>query len=217
MNADIEVSPIKTIRNRVKEHHPMVLLTLLSIVQALALELLWSHVRDADYLFDMSWPALLTWIQIGTNFMGIIVIWVVYCGTAMRFRWVPGTSDSIYPFVVGLLEFVLIETLAPEYMGLWFICLALIFGLMTWVTHLTMRRARLDGENVEFFTEFEPATIHDFYPAYAIVFGFLVAGIYLEASGDRGILALIAIATALLVLVRQLFVAAGFWQMSVAE
>jgi hypothetical protein len=102
----------------------MVLLTLLSIVQALALELLWSHVRESVYLFDMSWTALLTWIQVGTTFLGIVVIWIAYASIAMRFRWVPSTSDSVYPFVVGLLEFILIETLAPEYMGWWFICLA---------------------------------------------------------------------------------------------
>jgi hypothetical protein len=195
----------------------MVLLTLLSIVQALALELLWSHVRESAYLFDMSWPALLTWMQIGTNFLGIIVIWVVYASTAMRFRWVPVTSDSIYPFVIGLLEFILIETLAPDYMGWWFICLAMIFALMTWVSHTKMRRARLDGENAEFFANLEPATIRDFYPAFAIVFGAIVAGIYLAISGDRGIFALIAVFSAVIVLVRQLIVAARFWEMSVTD
>jgi hypothetical protein len=195
----------------------MVLLTLLSIVQALALELLWSHVRESAYLFDMSWPALLTWMQIGTNFLGIIVIWVVYASTAMRFRWVPVTSDSIYPFVIGLLEFILIETLAPDYMGWWFICLAMIFALMTWVSQMTMRRARLDGENEEFFANLEPATVRDFYPAFAIVFGAIVAGIYLAISGDRGIFALIAVFSAVIVLVRQLIVAARFWEMSVTD
>jgi hypothetical protein len=62
----------------------MVLLTLLSIVQALALELLWSHVRESVYLFDMSWTALLTWIQVGTTFLGIVVIWIAYASIAMR-------------------------------------------------------------------------------------------------------------------------------------
>jgi hypothetical protein len=108
---------MKTIRDRAKEHLPMVLLTLLSIVQALALELLWSYVRESTYLFEMTWTALLTWIQVGTNFIGIVVIWIVYASTAMRFRWIPTTSDSVYPFFIGLLEFILIETLAPAYMG----------------------------------------------------------------------------------------------------
>ena len=195
----------------------MVLLTLLSIVQALALELLWSHVRESAYLFDMSLTALLAWIQISTTFMGIVVIWIVYASTAMRFRWVPTTSDSVYPFAIGLLEFILIETLAPDYMGWWFICLAMIFALMSWVSHMTMRRARLDGENDEFFVDLEPARAEDFYAAFSIIFAFILAGIYLADSGDRGFLALIAVSVAFVVLVRQLIVAARFWEMSVSE
>ncbi len=195
----------------------MVLLTLLSIVQALALELLWSYVRESAYLFDMALPALLTWIQIASTFMGIIVIWIVYASTAMRFRWVPTTSDSVYPFAIGLLEFILIEALAPDYMGWWFICLAMIFALMSWVSHMTMRRARLDGENDEFFVDLEPATAKDFYTAFIIVFGAIAAGIYLAISGDRGDFALIAVAAAFVILVRQMIVAARFWEMSVSE
>lgn len=195
----------------------MVLLTLLSIVQALALELLWSHVRESDYLLDMTWTALLTWIQIGTSLVGIIVIWVVYASTAMRFRWVPTTSDSVYPFIIGILEFILIETLAPEYMGWWFVCLAMIFGLMTWVSHMKMRRARLDGENDEFFAHVEPATARDFYPAFISIFGFVLAGIILAVSGDQGVFALVAVSAALAVLLRQLIIAARFWELSVSD
>ena len=195
----------------------MVLLTLLSIVQALALELLWSHVRASGYLFDMTWTALLTWIQIGTSLLGIVVIWVVYASTAMRFRWVPSTSDSVYPFIIGILEFILVETLTPGYMGWWIICLAIIFGLMTWVSHRTMRRARLDGENDEFFANLAPATARDFYPAFSIFSVFTLAGIYLAVSGDRGILALLAVLAAAAVLVRQLIIAARFWELSVSD
>ncbi len=205
------------IRDRTKEHLPMVLLTLLSIVQALALELLWSYVRESDYLFDMTWIALLSWIQIVTSFIGIVVIWVVYTSTAIRFRWVPTMSDSVYPFFIGILEFILVETLAPEYMGLWFVCLASIFGLMTWVSHMTMRRARLDGENAAFFANLEPATARDFYPAFIIIFVLILAGAYLGVSGDRGVVALVAVSVAFAGLVRQLIVAARFWEMSVSE
>ena len=195
----------------------MVLLTLLSIVQALALELLWTHIRESAYLFDMTWTAMLTWMQIGTSLLGIIVIWIVYASTAMRFRWVPTTSDSVYPFVIGILEFILVEMLAPAFMGWWFICLACIFGLMTWVSHTTMRRARLDDENDEFFASLAPATTRDFYPAFGIFMVFTLAGIYLAVSGDQGIFALAAVLTAAAVLMRQLIVAARFWEMSVSD
>ena len=208
---------MKTIRDRAKEHLPMVLLTLLSIVQALALELLWSHVREAAYLFEMTWTAMLTWIQIGTSFLGIVVIWLVYASTAMRFRWVPTTGDSVYPFVIGLLEFILVETLAPEYMGLWFGCLAIIFGLMTWISHRTMRRARHDGDNEEFFADLAPATARDFLPAFVIVFVLVLAGTYLAITGDRGIVALVAVLIAFAGLVRQLIFVARFAEISVSD
>ncbi len=208
---------MKIIRNRAKEQLPMVLLTLLSIVQALALELLWSHVRESAYLFEMTWTAMLTWIQIGTSFLGIVVIWLVYASTAMRFRWVPTTGDSVYPFIIGLLEFILIETLAPEYMGLWFVCMAMIFGLMTWINHTTMRRARLDGENDEYFASLMPATARDFIPAFVIVFVLVLAGTYLGVTGDRGMVALVAVLLAFAGLVRQLIIAARFAEMSVAD
>jgi hypothetical protein len=195
----------------------MVLLTLLSIVQALALELLWSQVRESAYLFEMTWAAMLTWIQIGTSFLGIVVIWLVYASTAMRFRWVPTTGDSVYPFVIGLLEFILVETLAPEYMGFWFVCLATIFGLMTWISHRTMRRARLDGDNEEFFDNREPATARDFVPAFVIVSVLVLAGTYLAVTGDRGMVALVAVLIAFAGLVRQLIFAARFAEMSVAD
>lgn len=208
---------MKAIRDRAKEQLPMVLLTLLSIVQALALELLWSHVRESAYLFEMTWPAMLTWIQIGTSFLGIVVIWLVYASTAMRFRWVPTTGDSVYPFIIGLLEFILIETLAPEYMGLWFVCMAMIFGLMTWISHRTMRRARLDGENDEYFANLAPATARDFMPAFVMVFVLVLAGTYLGVTGDRGMVALVAVLLAFAGLVRQLIIAARFAEMSVTD
>jgi len=165
----------------------------------------------------MTWTAMLTWIQIGTSFLGIVVIWLVYASTAMRFRWVPTTGDSVYPFIIGLLEFILIETLAPEYMGLWFGCLAMIFGLMTWISHRTMRRARLDGENDEYFANLAPATARDFMPAFVMVFVLVLAGTYLGVTGDRGMVALVAVLLAFAGLVRQLIIAARFAEMSVTD
>jgi len=195
----------------------MVLLTLLSIVQALALELLWSQVRESTYLFDLTWLALLTWIQVLTSFLGIVLIWIVYASTAMRFRWVPSTSDSVYPFIIGVCEFALVELHEPEYFGWWFICLALIFALMTWVSHGKMRRARQDGENDEFFAKMAPATYRDFYSSYVILVVLLLTGSYLTISGDRGLFALVAVITAAAFLLRQLVIAARFWDMSVSD
>ena len=43
-----------SMRDRAKDMFPVVLLTLLSIVQALALEFLWDHTRNRAELFEFS-------------------------------------------------------------------------------------------------------------------------------------------------------------------
>lgn len=208
---------MSAMRNRAKEHFPMVLLTLLSIVQALALELLWSHVRETDYLFEPSWGTVIPWIQIAATFLGLVLIWVVYASTAMRFRWVPVTSDSVYPFFIGVLEFMLVETLGPDKIGLWLILLAIIFGVMVRVSHRTMRRARSDGDNDVFFKNLEPATLRDFLPHIVVVSGMSLAGVILLISGDKGIFAMSALLATTGVLVWQFYSAALFWQRTVIE
>ncbi len=82
---------------------------------------------------------------------------------------------------------------------------------------MTMRRARLDDENAEFFADLEPATARDFYPAFIIVLAFVLVAIYLSVSGETGNFALLAVSAAFVVLIRQMIVAAKFWNMSVAE
>ena len=159
----------------------------------------------------------MSWIQIAATLLGILLIWVVYASNVMRFRWVPATSDSVYPFLVGLIEFTLIETLGPDEIGLWFIIMALVFALMIWVAHTTMRRARRDSDNAEYFNTVKPAELRDFYPGFGIVCGLALAGVYLLTSGDSGILAMLALVAANGLLGWQFYQAALFWESSVTE
>jgi len=208
---------VNTMRERAKEHFPTVLLTLLSIVQALALELLWSHLRETPYLFEPSWITTIAWMQILATFLGLILIWVVYANNVMCFRWVPVTSDSVYPFLIGLMEFMLIESLGPDEIGLWFIFLAVIFGMMIWVAHANMRRARQDPDNAAFFSKFAPAKFSDFYTPIAIVCVLVLTGIYLHISGNQGFFAILALLTTNVILIGQFYAAALFWKRNVTE
>lgn len=208
---------MNTMRDRAKEHFPTVLLTLLSIVQALALELLWSHLRETDYLFEPSWISVISWMQILATLLGLVLIWVVYANNVMRFRWVPVTSDSVYPFLIGLIEFMLIEALGPDEIGLWFIFMALIFGMMTWVAHAHMRRARQDIDNEAFFSSYKPAKLRDFYPAMTIVCAQALVGIYLFISGNQGLLAMFALLAVNGMLGWQFYTSALFWKRTVTE
>ncbi|MGI9205624.1 MAG: hypothetical protein ACR2Q3_16535 [Woeseiaceae bacterium] len=208
---------MQELRDRVRSNLPTVLLTLLSIVQALALEFLWTHVRESGPLFELSSLSALLWIQLFTTFLGLMLIWIVYASHVMRLRWVPTTTDSVYPFVIGLLEFILIEFLGPDELGQWMICNSVVFGSMVWISHRTMKRARLDNANRAFFQHLEPATIKDFLPVLTKISVGVLAGIYLIVTGDTGWPALLALLAAAAAMVYQFISVATFWERSLAD
>lgn len=205
------------IRERTKEHMPTVLLTLLSIIQALSLEFLWSHMKESPYLFVMSWDACLYWTQIGATFLGIVQIWIVYSSNALRFRWVPRTSDSIFPFLVGLFEFALIESLGPGNLGWWFGSFGILFALMTWIDHSIMRHARNDGSNHEFFDQFERAKLKDFYPTIVIFIIVETAAILLLLNGGGGAFTLLALVSTVALVVWFIGKSSMYWNRSVSD
>lgn len=208
------MQPRNRMRTRAKAHMPMVLLTLLSILQALALELLWAHIRANDYLTEPTWTAFLAWVQIGTTLLGVLLIWLLYSSMVMRFRWVPSTSDSLFPFAIGILQFVTIAALGPERLGYWFVTLGVLFGVTSAALQIVLRRARLDGENDEWFANIAPATLRDFYPAMMIVVLLVGFGVALGVTGHQGVFALGALLVAAAALGYQMYFNHIFWSRS---
>lgn len=202
------------IRNRATDQLPMVLLTLLSIVQALALELLWDHLRQRLDLYDYSWFALLGWLQIAASLMVIILIWLTYSGMVMRFRWVPSTADSILPFFVGLIEFLMIDMMGPDNLGVWMVILAIVFATMIVVSHKVMQRARLDPANRSWFERYSPATLRDFRPHIVVITSLALIGGWLWQSGNYGWPALCALIATHAVLGYEAYRSAQFWNQS---
>lgn len=205
---------MEMMRGRAKDSMPHVVLTLLSIIQALALELLWSGMREADFLFQAGWRTAIYWGQVVATLFGILVIWLVYSTNVMRFRWVPRISDSVLPFLVGIIQFTLIEMHGPGRFGWWFLCLALIFALMHGIAHLTMRRARQDRDNDAYFTTIGRATLRDLYPVVGIVGIQLAFAAYLFARPADDVVAAVGVVVVLGLLGYQFRGVVYFWNWS---
>lgn len=205
---------MNSIRERAVEQFPAVLITLLSIIQALALEFLWNHLHQRPDLYELGWPAVAGWLQIAATFNGLILVWLVYVGTVMRFRWTPTTGDSVLPFFVGLIEFLMIDLMGPENIGRWFVVLAIIFAAMALGNHRTMRRARGDPANKEFFETVTPATLSDFLPQAIRIFAMTLIGTWLWQSDNHGWFAMFALLASVLMLSYETFNAAKFWNRS---
>ncbi len=205
------------IRNRARKNFPSVLLTLLSIIQAIALESLWDHARDRPELYAYSWDALLGWLQIAVTLNVIVLIWMVYVGLVMRFRWTPAMTDSILPFLVGLIQFLMIDLMGPENLGKWILVLGLIAVVVTYLDHSSMRRARRDPDNREFFEKIPAAEWRDFIPQGISVLFSVVAGTWLWYSGDYGWIALLVLLFALTAMAYNAYIQAKFWRVSMGD
>jgi hypothetical protein len=201
-----------SMRQRAKNQMPMVLLTLLSIIQALALELLWVHITGDNTLLQLSWLSILSWLQIAVTLLGIMLIWLLYSSMTMRFSWVPSPGDSLVPIGIGVLEFTLIACLGMDYLMPWFLILATIFGAMTAALHSIFRRARQDPDNRAFFSITAPATRRDFYPTFAVVGALALFGITLGVTGDQRYLALVALIVAAAIHLYQIYLNHSRWR-----
>jgi hypothetical protein len=128
---------------------PTIYLTLLSMVQALALEVLWSAVNQHDYLWSRNATALTGWLQAIAVFQLIFFIWVAYAHVVMRFRWVVSVRDSLIPFVLGVAEFALIGLIHPDRVHLWFYGLAFASGFGAWVALVVVRQVWEEPDNAD--------------------------------------------------------------------
>lgn len=202
------------IKNRAMENFPSVLLTLLSIVQAIALEEMWQQLQASLYLYEASWASLLGWFQIGLSLLTVILIWLLYVDLAMRVRFTPTVLDTTLPFFVGLVEFLLMAMARPETLGEWTMVLAALLALVGFINHKTMRRARQNTHNEALFKNIPQATKRDILNRGFFIVTFLLLGILLMVSGDQRWIALLTLLVITGRLTFLLRVISRFWRIS---
>jgi hypothetical protein len=204
-----------TIKNRARKQFPAVLLTLLSIVQAIALESLWNKLAGHSDLFALTLQALQIWLQFTISLGVIILLWLSYVGLTIRFRWTPAFSDSVLPFLIGLIEFLLIELIEPGRLGVWMLTLALVAALSIVIDFRFMRRARLDPDNAEFFDAVLPATWRDFMPQVLVVVYAISAGVWLVFDETHIWFSLLTLLVVLAAILQNAFLQASYWRKTI--
>ena len=200
------------IKARIKVQFPMVLLTLISIIQALALELLWGKVVASDYLFGGGIAAVVSWGMVMVCFLGIIQIWVLYSTMVMGVIWQPLIRDSVFPFIIGVQEFLMVSLVDAQFNPLWLFVLATIFISANWMSHNSMQRARQDPDNAQFFNNIEPARLKDFIPLIGIVAALTLMGILGLLTNNQNWLPLLAIVLTNLILLLQILASRRLWR-----
>ena len=202
------------IHDRARELLPTVVITVLSMIQAIALELYWSRIQDSEMLWQGGWDAVIGWLQMAVILAGMLQIWLMYVGLLLRFSWLPTMGDTLIPFAIGLLEFSLIDLTGLEKLGLWFLVLASIFAIGVGATHVAYRRARQDPVNSAYFQQTAAPNWRDYLASMVMVGMLTLFGIVLSITDNRGLLAVGALAFALVTLLYQLYLTRRRWTRS---
>ena len=201
--------------NRVRNLVPTIILTVLSMIQALALELYWNQLVEADFLWTGGWIAVVGWLQFATMFFGIMLIWLLYVSLVLRFNWLPSLEDTLVPFFIGLLEFGLIDLTHPDLVGPWLMLLAAVFLVAIFTSHTINRRARSDPDNNYFFSQYNPTGWRDYRESAATVLSMGLFGTLLWLNPGVYWLAILALLVAIAALGYQYLQARRFWLHSV--
>jgi hypothetical protein len=199
---------------RARDLVPAMMLTVLSMIQALALELYWSKIGSSPFLWAGGWEAVIGWLQLLAMFMGILLIWVLYVSFVLRFTWLPSMEDTLVPFLIGALEFAMVDTLDPQLLGPWMLLLCAVFALAIFTSHTTMRRARREVENAYFFDSVGPASWRDFLGSAITLSVLGLFGVALMIIGFNPYLALAALSVAITALALQYVQARKYWMHS---
>ena len=208
---------MQQIANRAKELLPSVLLTLISIIQALALEVLWSKLRESSFLWEPGHAAALGWLQVAAVFQVILVGWLVYTSLVMRFRWTPSIRDSIIPFVIGLGQFTLVELIGGPHLHGWFYLFAGVFAFSSWASAVTIGRAGEDPDNRALFREIDSSALHIYGPPVLFTMAVVGLGAAVQLMGARGVGALVCLILINLILLVQIGVIRFYWVRSLEQ
>lgn len=204
-------------QERARQLLPAVIITVLSMIQALALEIYWTKIGDSLFLWQGGWDAAIGWMQLLIVFLGMLLIWTLYISMVLRFSWIPSMEDTLIPFYIGLLEFVMIDLMGPGFIGPWFVLLAAIFGVSTWANHRVMRQARGDPANDYFFKDYASAGWRDYMGSIVVVSTLAALGVILWIYNDSYLFTAAAMVFALTAVARQFIQARRYWMHSVIE
>ena len=81
---------------------PSIVITVLSMIQAIALELFWGKVVDAGFLWEGSWDSMIGWLQVATGGLEGCCVGVLAATNTLKFNRHVVSALSVLSAVVVL-------------------------------------------------------------------------------------------------------------------
>jgi hypothetical protein len=99
---------MESIRRRAMELFPSTYMTMVSLIEAIALELLVGRLQSMPRADGFSSAVLIGWLQIAFMFEVVLGVWIAYAILSTAARWITTFRDSAVVFALGIWQFLAI-------------------------------------------------------------------------------------------------------------
>jgi hypothetical protein len=128
---------------------PGVYVTLVSVVQAITLEVLVSRFGELGLGLSLTWESAIVWLEIALLGQTIFYVWVSYTLLVILAQWVLRVFDFAAAFGVGLLQLVSVGWIGIDTTRQLFFVIAIGFFAGAWISHSNTGAAAARPENAE--------------------------------------------------------------------
>jgi hypothetical protein len=167
----------RTVYRRLKDSYGPTYLTILSVIQAVAMGDLAQVVAGSYHHFTP-----VQWVLTFNTFGVLIIIWNAYSVQSTLWGWIPDVRDSATPFLVGALELYLNHTIIVS-LSAWLFAVSLVGVAGATGTVYTFWRASHEAEHHELLSWL---SMHiRLYVAYLIAGGGVLVALAWVCSDDH--------------------------------
>jgi hypothetical protein len=150
---------MEPIRERALGSFSSIYMTMVSLIEAIALELLVGRVLAVTEVSDLGVPTIVAWLEIAFMFEVILGIWIAYAIMSMATRWVMTLYDSAIVFALGMWQFLAISWIdqVPSHYWLWWTGIGGVIAIL--IIRGIYAAARRNPENDVFVGSFPLALV----------------------------------------------------------
>jgi len=133
------------LKQHIRDNHTSVYLTIVSIIVALALGDLFTHVREIFKAGGAEASSVLLWIQIIGAFSAAFNVWVGYCHIFITVSWILGIWDALSVMLLLIVLYLINTTVGAENSAWWLAAMSIIFLSGGCILYVNLHRAKAEG------------------------------------------------------------------------
>ena len=133
------------LKQHIRDNHTSVYLTIVSIIVALALGDLFTHVREIFKAGGAEASSVLLWIQIIGAFSAAFNVWVGYCHIFITVSWILGIWDALSVMLLLIVLYLINTTVGAENSAWWLAAMSIIFLSGGCILYENLHRAKAEG------------------------------------------------------------------------